>query len=247
MLLKKIGGRSFIVNLLSDFLINKLGKETSSQICVVDVQNFYIIKGKTSSKEILNLSDVMSEFKNKYEKFLGGIKITHTIDLIEYDFEMKKSNSLTQTFFNTESCSFHQKQIDKHIEDGNTWDFNFITEEINETNFLCVSEFPHGFSMDQSRLLYYYLKKIFYSLPPTYPFTSLTLTISTDDKDFIKVYNNSTESFDEVLESAILDHCDLNLEKFQKDVSEIDFEQELLNPLNEHKILKEEKFGILII
>ena len=37
-----------------------------------------------------------------------------------------------------------------------------------------VSEFPHGYSLGQGRLLYYYGKSIFYKIPPTYPVSSLT-------------------------------------------------------------------------
>ena len=247
MILKKIGGKNFVVNLLSDFILNKIGLEHSSEIYVLDVNNFFIVKGRTSSKEVLNLSEVINEFKQKFDSFLNQTKITNTIDLLEYDVEMKKINRVTQTLFNTESCSYHYKQIENFERDGKSWDLKFIPHEISENEPYYSSEFPHGFSYDQGRLLYYYLKKIFYSLPSSYPFTSLTLTISPDDENFIKVYNNFSQSYDEVFESAILDSVDLNLEKFEKQISNIEFENELLYPLKEHDILKDDKFDIIII
>ena len=247
MLLKKIGGRNFIVNLLADYVINRLGNECSSQIVVIDVGNFFIFKGKTSSKEVLNLSEVINDFKKKYENHLGESKITNSIDLIEYDAQMKKIDTISSTLFNTENCSYHQKQIEIFKSENSTCEFNSVEKIIPEDNFVYQSEFPHGYSLDQARLLYYFLKRIFYSLPTTYPITSLTLTIKLNEKEYIQVYDNFSQSNDEVLESAILDCCELNLEKFKKEISEIKFEDELLNPLEEHEVLKKNKFGILII
>ena len=70
MLLKKIGGINFIINLLADFIVEKLGNDVSSKINVIDVGNFFMVKGQTSSKVVLNPSDLTTEFEKKYSSHL---------------------------------------------------------------------------------------------------------------------------------------------------------------------------------
>lgn len=247
MILKKVGSRDFIVNLLADFILEKLGETDSTQIKVIDVENFLIIKGITSSKEILNLSNVTSEFEKKYSEILEGRKVSKTIDLIKYDFSLVDCTHLTKTFFNTTNCSYNHHQIDDFKKKNQTFDYDFISKEISEENLFYVSEFPHGYSLNQGRLLFYFMKKIFYSLPSNYPFTSLTMTLDTNSEEFIDVFDNFSQCKDEVLKSAILDCVNLNLEKFKSKISKIDYESELLKPLEELEFLLDEKFSIIII
>ena len=247
MKLKKIGHRNFILNLFADFILKKIGINIPTQISVVDFDNFIVVKGKTKSKEIINLSELSSEFEKKFEASLGDYKIKNIIDLIDYEMEMKDVESLTYTFFNTENCSYQHKQIEKFFSNENSWDYEFIPKKINENSLYFTSEFPHGFSMNQGRLLFYFSKRIFYSIPPTYPITTLTFEVNTTQGDFIKVFDNFSNSYDHTLQSAILDCVNLNLEKFEKDLEDLDVFRELLDPTNEHEILKKDKPEIIII
>ena len=82
MILKSPNSRLSIVNLLADFILNKIPKEEESIIQVVDCLNFYVIKGKTTYITPLDISSIKDEFIGKYESLIGDIKMSHTIDLI---------------------------------------------------------------------------------------------------------------------------------------------------------------------
>lgn len=239
MYLSKIGGKSFLVNLLSDFIVDKMDITENSIIKVIDCENFLVVKGKTSSKNVLDLSSVVSEFTKKYEKVLSGRIITHTIDLITYDYKLEPTKQITHRYYNSESnCSYDFEGIE-HL------------EKDYENNFVHVSSFPHGYSLPQGRLLFYYGKKIIYNIPPTLPFKSLILTISTEkdnnNEQIFKVYDEFHKSYDEVLRSAALDVFDFDFMKFQKDVEKFDWSIELLDPLIEHEFLKEKVRDFIVI
>lgn len=237
MTLKKVGGKSFIVNLLADFILKHIPKEESSLIKIVDCENFYVLKGKTTSKEILFLPNIISEFN---EKFKIEPKISHTIDLIEYDSKLESIQKITHTFHNnTPNCSYHYSEVEN---------FDNIDEK---EEVIYVSSFPHGYSLSQGRLLYYYGKKIFYNIPSNYPLTSLTMTLTTQknsDGDFdIEVIDEFSKKNDETLCSAILDVFDFNLDGLEKEIKKVDWCNELTDPLNEYDFLKEKIDGFVII
>lgn len=239
MFLKKIGGKYFLVNLLSDFIVSKIGQSENTIIKVVDCENFFVVKGKTSSKQVLDLSSVISEFCETYHELLNGKKITHSIDLIQYESKLEPVEEIKHRYYNSElNCSYHYKEID---------DF----ENIEEDDLVYISSFPHGYSLPQGRLLYYYGKKIFYNIPPNFPVTSLTLTLSTEkDSDGdakLIVFNEFSKSEDETLRSAILDMFDFDLQKFEAEMKKVDWSIELTNPLSDHDFLKEKIKDFIII
>lgn len=73
------------LNLLNDFIMKKIPKEESSMIKIIDVGNFLIFKGSTTSLEPLDLFSITDEFK-KYYELPEGTKL-NTIDLIKYGVE----------------------------------------------------------------------------------------------------------------------------------------------------------------
>ena len=240
MRLKKIGGKKFLVNLLSDFILSKIEQEMNSIIKVVDCGNFYVIKGKTTSKEVLFIPNIISEFNEKYRMFVDNQKLTHTIDLIEYDCEVNVVKQLKQTYHNnTPNCSYHYKDVEK---------FEIIEEK---DEMVYVSEFPYGHSLSQGRDLYYYGKHIFYNIPDNYPITTLTLTLSKDKNEQgehnLVIVDEFFKSEDEVLKSAILDVFDFNYEELCEKMKKVDWSVELTNPLGEHEILKERVKDFIII
>ena len=113
MILKEIGSRISITNLLTDFILNKIPQDEESIIQVVDCINFYIIKGKTSHNEVLDLPKVVGEFIKKFDVLLEGTKVSHTIDLIEYNCDINKPTEYIFSFFNSSNCwkVFSEKSI----------------------------------------------------------------------------------------------------------------------------------------
>ena len=238
--LKKIGGKKFLVNLLSDFILDKIPSNEKSIIKVVDCGNFYVLKGKTSSKEVLFMPNIISEFKEKYKQYTEDQKLTHTIDLIEYDSELEEKNELKLTLHNnTPNCSYHWKEVE---------DFE---NHIEPDEIIYVSEFPYGYSIKQGRDLYYYLKYIFYNIPSNYPITTLTMTLSKEKNDEgeqkLEVFDEFFKSEDERLQSANLDVFDFDFERFSEKMKKVDWSVELTNPLEEHSELKEVVKDFIII
>ena len=70
MILKSPVSRLSLVNLFADFILNQIPKEEESIIQVVDCFNFYVIKGKTTYNEPLNIGKLKDEFIIKFDFFL---------------------------------------------------------------------------------------------------------------------------------------------------------------------------------
>jgi hypothetical protein len=65
MVLKNTESRILITNLFADFILSKIPHNEDSIIKVVDCKNFFIIKGKTSYNQVLDLSEILNEFIKK--------------------------------------------------------------------------------------------------------------------------------------------------------------------------------------
>jgi hypothetical protein len=251
MTIKKKLSRIFIINLFADFIISKIPHEEQSIINLVDCKNFILVKGKTTSKTLLNLSDISKEFSDKFSEYLSDNKITHTIDLIEYDQHMIPLDELSYTYHNTDNCSYHHKQIDHFNKKNISCYYDYFIKEFDDSSLLVCSEFPHGYSLGQGRLLYYYGKHIFYNIPPTYPVTTLTFNLSTkkdkDESPIFSVYNNSFESEDETIQSWALDNFDFNMDWLSTEMEKLDWTTEIINPFQEYEFIKKRNGDFVII
>lgn len=235
MILKKRNTRTFNVNLLADFLLKNIPSDETTVLQISDCENFYVVKGKTSSKKLLDLSKLIDEYYEKYKEFLPEKFTKNSIDLIEYDSDLDDVNQIEIKLFNTDNCSY------SHLE---------ISKEKNELEPMIVSsDFPHGYSLNQGRLLYYYLKNIVYSIPTNYIFTELTFQFKKIENIELKVYNNFFTNFDEdeILKSAILDCFDFDTNELSNKIKKVDCLEELINPLSEYDFLKEIKKDFIII
>jgi hypothetical protein len=243
MILKSPVSRLSLVNLFADFILNQIPKEEESIIQVVDCFNFYVIKGKTTYNEPLNIGKLKDEFIVKFEELIGDIKLTHTIDLIEYDSKLKPSNSLTFSYHNSENCSYNNTQIKSYKEDNTvSYDYQYYLKPILENkNLIFCSEFPHGYSLNQGRLLYYYGKHIFYNIPSSYPVSTLVFEMSTkkdESGEQLFLAKNKLNEVDGVLTSSILDVFDFNMSWLETDIKKVDWFIEITNPLEDYDFLK---------
>jgi hypothetical protein len=245
MIIKKPSSRIFLVNLFTDFILSKIPDTENSIINVVDCKNFFVVKGKTSSKELLNLSEIITEFSTKFSNYISENKITHTIDLIEYDQELKSWDELKFTYYNSENCSYHPKQINAFKEKESSYDYIHFLNEVKDDNFLVQSEFPHGYSLNQGRLLYYYGKHIMYNIPPTYPVSHLTFNLSTNKNEEGEQLFSINKN--ELLTSAILDVFDFDMTYLESEIKKVDWSVELTNPLEDYDFLKKIVDGFIII
>ena len=168
MILKKPSSRIFLTNLFADFILSKISHDESTIIKVIDCINFYVIKGKTTSKEVLDIPTILGEFTSKFSEQLNGIKLSHTIDLIEYDCKLSKIKNLEFILHRSDNCSYHKTQIEKFLSSESSFDFSCYPSEVSDEQLIVTSEFPHGYSLNQGRLIYFYGKHIFYNIPTNY-------------------------------------------------------------------------------
>lgn len=245
MILKKPNSRIYTVNLFADFILSKIPQSEESIIQIVDCKNFILIKGKTTSKEILDINSITNEFNEKFKT-----KISHTIDLIEYDSKLKIVDTLSFSLHKSENCSYHRNQIKEYLNGENSYDFEYQPIEVSDESLVVFSEFPHGYSLGQGRLIYLYGKHIFYSIPLNYPVSTISLTLSTlkneEDENIISVYNSYKESDDEVLKSAILDVFDFDMSSIETEMKKVDWSDELTNPLEEYSFIKKRNKDFII-
>jgi hypothetical protein len=244
MVLKSPKSKLSIVNLLSDFILNQIPKEEQTIIQVVDCYNFYVIKGRTTYKEPLDLAKVRDEFITKYEELLGEYKISHTIDLIEYNSKLKPLDSLSFRYhYGSDNCSYSPLQSKSFIEDSS---MSYVHDQVfksmeDDDSLIHTSEFPHGYSLSQGRLLYYYGKHIFYNIPSLYPVSTLVFEMSTkkdESGDQLFLVKTKLNDVDMVLTSAILDVFDFDMSWLEQDIKKVDWSIEITNPLQDYDFLK---------
>ena len=247
MILKKTNSRVYTINLFSDYLLSKIPNTEESIFSVADCKNFIIIKGKTSHKEILDISSITKEFNEKYEP---ETPISHTIDLIEYDCKLSKVKNLEFILHKSENCSYHKTQIEKFLLNESSFDFICYSSEVSDDKLIVTSEFPHGYSLNQGRLIYLYGKHIFYSIPTNYTDSSIVFNLSLDKDDdndnIISIFNLDKNSEDETLKSAILDVFDFDMSWLSSEMKKVDWSIELTNPLEEYSFIKKKNKDFII-
>ena len=247
MILKKTNSRVYTINLFSDYLLTKIPNTEESIFSVVDCKNFIIIKGKTSHKEILDISSITKEFNEKYEP---ETPISHTIDLIEYDCKLSKVKNLEFILHKSENCSYHKTQIEKFLSSESSFDFSCYPSEVSDDELIVTSEFPHGYSLSQGRLIYLYGKHIFYSIPTNYNNSSIIFNLSLDKNDdndnIISIFNVNKKSEDGTLKSAILDVFDFDMSWLSSEMKKVDWSIELTNPLEEYSFVKKKNKDFII-
>ena len=227
--LKSPNSRISIINLFADYIIKNIPSDEDTIIQIADCVNFYTIKGITSYNIPLDISKLSDEFCEKF-----ALKALNTIDLIEYNKKFVPKTEYKFTLFNNDNCSY---QNNEEVSD-------------DESELIVVSEFPHGYSLSQGRLLYYYTKHIVYNIPPNYPFSGLRFEVPTDKEKVesnFKVFNLHTEEYDENLRSSILDVFDFDTSSISNEMKKVDCYVEITNPLDEYSFLKEGVKDFIII
>ena len=249
MILKSPTSRLSLVNLFADFILNQIPSDEETIIQVVDCLNFYVIKGKTTHTEPLNTGKLKDEFNIKFEDLIGDTKMTHTIDLIEYDSKLSTIDSLTHVFHNTLNCSYNQSQVSSFINDNTlSYDYQYFLKFIDNNQIFC-SEFPHGHSLSQGRLLYYYGKHIFYNIPSSYPVKTLVFELSNqkdESGDYKFSVKNTSGEIDGTLTSAILDVFDFEMKWIEEEIKKVDWFIEITDPLLEYNFLKKKVEDFII-
>ena len=158
-----ISTRQNLVNDFADYVCEIISENDThkTKLSVVDVENFMIVKGFTKSENVINFSELNSNFielnKNKYpnlDKF-------NTIDVLSYDCDDKE--------FEDEIIQYSTKP----------------KENINdELSIVVSSKFPYGYSENYLRATYNHLKEISCKCQPYFKFSWVELTCKLIKTDF---------------------------------------------------------------
>lgn len=206
--------------------MKKIGLDFDTKIQVCSCKNFIIIKGQTSSKEIIKLSDVLNDFNQKYQSF--ELESKNIIDLIEYNSKIKLDFPISFSFRNDVNCS--------------------LPHEDDSFDFFSTSFFPYGYSFSCYRSEYYYFKNIVYNIPSNYPFNKITFKINKENQKIDFDIEDDYRGFDtDFLKSIILDCFDFDLNKLISELKIHDLDLELLNPSQDIEILKNKNNNFIIL
>lgn len=210
-----------VVNLFSEYILNKINITSETVIEVVDCENFFVVKGKTSSTEVLDLNKIKEEFHEKFLKISENFKIGNTIDLIEYGFELDSKDKMAFEFFNTVDLSSSKCNIPN-------------------TSLTFKSEFPFGHSFKMGKNLFYYAKHITYNLQSKYTWDRLIIEISyKNNEENLKLYLDSCDVSNEELKSSILDCFTFNYGSFEKKIVDSDWWEPIIDEEKEFYFVKE--------
>ena len=221
--------RRGIVNLFADFILTRIDKKENTIIQVTDCDSFMVIHGLTTSKDILDIDSIKSDFIDKFGDILNNLdmKQINTIDIIRYDQEV---NNIEKGWVNVNKCIFTDEP-----------------EQIHELSM--SSEFPYGYSLNCGRLMTYYSHYIFNHLYNTMDVNTLDFYFTkemNEDEDFkIKIVANSKYNL-EGIKSLILDVFSFDLVGFGEKIKDYNLLQDILSPEEEKPYLKQDMLEHII-
>ena len=222
--------RRGIVNLLADFILTRIDKKENSIIQITDCEAFMIIHGQTTSKDILDMDKIKTDFFEWFKDILDevGIKNINTIDIIRYDQDIKG--------------------IEKGWISVNKDVFVNEPEPIHELNV--SSEFPYGYSLNCGRLMTYYSHYVFNHMYNLMGVDNLTFyfTKEEDKNEDLKIKIVSESKLDpKEIKSLVLDVFSFDLEEFKEYVKDYDILQDILFPGKDKPYTKQDKLEHIIL
>jgi len=146
-----------LCNIFASIVVNKINEtfpNAKTEITVINVRNFFTIKGRTNSDQVLIISDLFQEFMNKYdEKLSNSIRVIDTI-LYNFDFTSLPINiSYNSNKKISKEKLLNQNFVNSHIKDKlyfnlkieglkNLLYFDCSTENSNKIFSILKSEYP---------------------------------------------------------------------------------------------------------
>lgn len=116
-----------LCNIFATLLVQKIENEVpdaKTEITVINVRNFFLVKGKTTSTQVLNVADIFSDFLIKYSKEMS--EKVRVIDLISYGEKNENINYILK-------LSFNKLELTNKFENE-----KFVNSLINENIFLNI-------------------------------------------------------------------------------------------------------------
>jgi hypothetical protein len=222
--------RRYFVNLFADYILSKFNKSENTIIQVTDCETFVVVNGQTTSKDVLTLNDLKTEFIESNKELFNSLekKDLNIIDIIKYDQEI---TDFTKAWI-TVNKSLYVDEFDP----------------ISEMNI--SSEFPYGHSLGCGRGILYYSHYIFnhmYSLLGVDKVYFRYSSYLNEDEDYkIKVICDSKISKG-YIESLVLDCFDMNLTEFKERLSNYDFTKDVTDQTLDKPYLVQDRLKDVIL
>lgn len=221
--------RRGVVNLFADFILTRIDKKENSIIQVTDCESFMVVHGLTTSKDVLDLDKIKTDFFEWFKDILDEVEIKqiNTIDIIRYGHEINN--------------------IEKGWVDVNKSVFVEEPEPIMELSV--SSEFPYGYSLNCGRLMTYYSHYIFNHLYNSIGVDKVnfyfTKELDSNEDYKIRIVSDSKYNKDGI-KSLILDVFSFDLEEFGERLKDYDLLQDILFPDEEKPYVKQDMLEHII-
>ena len=222
--------RRYFVNLFADYILSKFNKSENTIIQITDFENFVVVNGQSTSKNVLELSELKTEFIELNKELFNYLEKEdlNIIDIIKYGQEIA---DLNRGWTNVNKSLY----IEEH-------------EPISQINI--SSEFPYGHSLGCGRGMYYYSHYIFNHMYSLLGVDQLNFRYSSElneDEDYkIKVVCNS-QIPKQTIESLVLDCFDMDLTEFKERLSDYNFTNDLTDQSLDKPYLVQDRLKDIIL
>ncbi len=222
--------RRYFVNLFADYILSKFKKSENTIIQVTDCETFVVVNGQTTSKDVLTLNDLKTEFIETYKELFTSLKKEdlNIIDIIKYDQEI---TDFPRSWITVNKSLY----VDEF-------------EPISEMNI--SSEFPYGHSLGCGRAIMYYSHYIFnqmYSLLGVDK-VHFRYSINLDEEEDYKIKVICDSQIPKkTIESLVLDCFDMDLTEFKERLSDYDFTKDVTDQTLDKPYLVQDRLKDIIL
>lgn len=228
-----------ILNSFTDFILSHF-KNSDVRIRLTNHNNFVVVNGETTSKQVLNLVELKNTFFETYytDSFIKNR--FNIIDIIEYNKNIYTRDIFHYTYYNSIRPIYHP-EIVKFVEDplkmteyytkisyNSKLIFKLDTKDLSVgdnyqyyDSLSTSSSFPHGYTSNIGRTAFYYgeyvCNHLFNYLNVNEIHLKMNFNKNSEEDDFdIQLFCNSIYD-SEKIQSLVLDVFDFNLKKFEEE------------------------------
>ena len=183
-----------LCNIFADLIvkeINKVSPDAITEIKVINIRSFFIVKGFTSSEKIVNVSDILSDLYQGYDENL--VKTVRVIDVIIYNkkidrklnINIQNSNQTKKIESNLRvicnklqkegyylNLKVHNKNLFYDFENAVGYDHDYISSNFKDyncvkddfSNDVYISDLVYGLSDNGEKYYHFLLNKISFNL-----------------------------------------------------------------------------------
>ena len=223
------------VNLFADYILKKFNSETIIEVS--DCGPFFIVRGETTLKEVVDLSPIKNQFLKENPNL--NIKIFNIIDLVVYNSEMKFKPTWFKYYY-TDRPIYSESVLNNEKR-------NFGYEKMTIT-----SEFPHGYGLDMGRFEFYfgeYVSNHIFGITNTN-----TIEIRYDNDEFIddlklRFHLDKSLLNNRYIFNLLLDvfYTEENIKEIRQIVENYDIIEDLSRPLDSKPWLIKNKIEDIVV